>query len=103
MLNTHRPAHRSSETKYETSRPESGENSLTRFLAAPGLTSLECGADGVGHAGRSWPGARPLFTPVLPQLLVADNQTRGYAEASVWRRRNMETWRPALAAADGAA
>ncbi|OBG33189.1 hypothetical protein A5672_24765 [Mycobacterium alsense] len=78
------------ETKYEAWRLETGQDSLTRFLAALGLTSLVC--DGVGHEARSWLDARTLFTLAQPQLLVADDQTRGYAEASVWRRRDIETW-----------
>lgn len=62
------------ETKYKAWRLESGQESLTRFLAALGLTSLVC--DGVGHAARSWLDARTPLTPRQPQLLVADRQTR---------------------------
>lgn len=41
------------ETKYQAWRLESSQASVTRFLAAPGLTSLVC--DGAGHAEASVP------------------------------------------------
>ncbi|OBH67943.1 hypothetical protein A5682_12400 [Mycobacterium mantenii] len=80
------------ETKYQAWRLENGQDSLTRFLAAPGSTSLVCGADGVGHAARSWVDTRALFTPEQPLSLAADDQTRGYAEASVSPRGDTEAW-----------
>ncbi|CAM3411957.1 hypothetical protein MYCO108962_19160 [Mycobacterium colombiense] len=73
------------ETKYKAWRFESGQDRLSRFLAALGLTSLVCG---LGHAARPWLDARMLSAPARTQLLVVGN---------IWR------WGRAPTAPDGTA
>jgi hypothetical protein len=62
------------------------------------------GADGRAYEAQHWPEARTFWISLQENLLVADNQTRAYAEGSdaarerlayfAWRRRPDGSARP---------
>ena len=83
--------HRPPTTKRQSHVLESGRQGLTRFAEAAGQTVLVCGADGRGYRQQDWLDANTLYTPGQPNLLIADNHTRRYSDASVRGRRHLET------------
>ncbi len=69
---------------------ENGRNSLTRFLAKSGRMTVVAGADGRAYPPESWPESGTFWVPGQPNLLVEDNQTKGYRDAGPHRRRFLE-------------
>lgn len=74
-------------TKEESLRFESGRNSLTRQVRQRGLQVLVVDRDGRGYAPEEWPTSRTFRLQDQANLLVADNQTERYAQASADERR----------------
>ena len=66
---------------------ESGRHSLTRQVQARGLRALVVARDGAVYDQESWPASRSLWQGDQEGLLVADNQTRMYANGGIDRRR----------------
>jgi hypothetical protein len=91
LLREFAQARRSPRSKMDAYRLESGRAGLTRFVAVRGLATLVCGSDGLGHPPSEWPAAGTFFTPGQPRLLIADNQTRGYADGVLRHRRRLES------------
>jgi hypothetical protein len=70
------------ETKNATYRFEAGRSSLTAQLDERRLTTVVVGRDGASRTSGSWPDADVFWQGDQSQLLVADNQTRQYQDAS---------------------
>jgi hypothetical protein len=67
---------------------ESGPNGLTRQVAERGLETLVVGRDGEAYPPERWREANVFRTDSQANLLVADNRTRQYDEATGrWRRK----------------
>jgi hypothetical protein len=80
--------------KHEACLLESGRAGLSRFLVSRGLRLLVVGADGGVHAHEAWERSATFRMPGQPNLMIADNQTRAYAEGTLRQRRFLElvTW-----------
>ena len=66
---------------------ESGHRSMTRQLHALGLRTLVVDRDGATYDDEDWPASRTFWHREQEGLLVADNQTRLYANGGIDRRR----------------
>jgi hypothetical protein len=66
---------------------ESGRYSLTRQVQRRGLRTLVVDRDGVSYDQEDWPRSRTLWQGDQEGLMVADNQTRIYANGGLERRR----------------
>ena len=66
---------------------ESGRNSLTRQVQRMGLRTLLVDRDGTSYKHEDWHLSRTFWQGDQEGLLIADNQTRIYAEADAERRR----------------
>ena len=73
-------------TKSATNRFESGPDGLPTGLAHRGLSSVLVGADGVGYEVADWPKSVTFRLGDQANVLVTDNQTRGFAAMSKWQR-----------------
>ena len=73
---------------------ESGRNGFTRRVQAMNLRVLVAGKDGLGYGPEDWSRSGTYRQGKQENLLVADNQTRGYDKADVGSRRqlSMVTW-----------
>jgi hypothetical protein len=74
---------------------ESGENSLTCKIRNMGLICMIAGRNGKGYDTASW-GKSGVFRSLNQEnLIIADNQTRAYASASVINQLKMtvNTWK----------
>lgn len=73
---------------------ESGRQGITRQVEERGLDALVVGRDGRVFAADDWPASRTFRSGEQENLLVADNQTRQYQEASAQERRLLrrDTW-----------
>jgi hypothetical protein len=83
------------ESKMDAWLFESGDNSLTRKIRSMGLSCLIAGRNGKGYGTASW-GKSGVFRSLNQgNLIIADNQTRGYASASVINQLKMtiNTWK----------
>jgi hypothetical protein len=82
--------------KYDTYLMENGRRSITRQVQRMGLRTLVVDRAGVGYEPQQWPASRTFWQGDQEGLLVADNQTRSYAEADADRRRLLSTfaWGP---------
>lgn len=60
---------------------ESGKRSMTRQLLAMNLRALVVGRDGEAYEADQWPQSRTFRSGQQENVLIADNQTRAYAEA----------------------
>ena len=78
---------RSLDRKMDAHRLESGRDSLTRQVQRLGLRALVIDRDGAVYEHEDWPASRTLWQCDQDGLLVADNQTRLYAEGAIERRR----------------
>ena len=87
-------------TKAATNRFESGPDGLPTGLAQRGLASVLVGADGVGYEAADWPKSGTFRLGDQANVLVTDNQTRGFASMSKWQRALHEliTWGDFLSA-----
>ncbi|HEY5260846.1 MAG TPA: hypothetical protein VIJ33_01910 [Solirubrobacteraceae bacterium] len=72
--------------KMNAYRLESGRKGLTRQIEALGLRPLVVDRDGVAHEHRDWPRSHTFWQGDQEGLLVADNQTRIYANGDLVRR-----------------
>jgi hypothetical protein len=66
---------------------ESGRNSLTRQVQRLGLRTLVVARDGALYEPEEWPSSRTLWQGDQEGLMIADNQTRIYANGGIDRRR----------------
>jgi hypothetical protein len=66
---------------------ESGRSSITRQVERRGLRALVVDRDGNHHEHPDWAATRTLWQGSQERLLIADNQTRMYANGSYDRRR----------------
>jgi hypothetical protein len=68
---------------------ENGTPSITRQIAKRGLRTLIVGRDGYAYEPARWPESRTFRSGSQENLLIADNRTREYAEASPSRRAQL--------------
>jgi glycosyltransferase involved in cell wall biosynthesis len=89
-------------TKASTNRFESGPDGLPTALAQRGLSSILVGANGIGYEVADWPKSVTFRLGDQANVLVTDNQTRGFAGMSKWPRVLHErmTWGDFLSAKD---
>ncbi|MFI5037022.1 MAG: hypothetical protein ACHP93_00915 [Solirubrobacterales bacterium] len=66
---------------------ESGHRSFTRQMEGLGLRALVVDRDGAFFDPEDWPRSRTLWQGDQEGLLIADNQTRIYANGGIERRR----------------
>ncbi len=76
-------------TRHEAYRVESGRHSLTRQVRELGLRALVVDRQGVAYEHDRWDASRTLWQGDQEGLLVADNQTRGYARGDLVRRATL--------------
>lgn len=80
-------ARSSASTKWDTYRLESGPRSLTAQLSAAGVPPVVVDAGGVARGPADWHCGDVLFQAGQQDLLIADNQTRSYARATLSQRQ----------------
>ena len=68
---------------------ESGRKGFTRRVQALNLGVLVAGRDGLGYGVGEWPRSGTFLQGKQENLLVSDNQTRGYDEADAESRRRL--------------
>jgi hypothetical protein len=73
--------------KLAAHRLESGRRGITARLTAMGLRVVVVGRDGRAYERSQWPDSRTFWQSSQENLLVADNQTRAYADGDAQRRR----------------
>ena len=73
-------------SKRDAYRFESGKNGLTMQVVREGKRVLVVGKDGIAYEQERWHESRTFWQSEQENLLVADNQTRDYAEGSFSRR-----------------
>jgi hypothetical protein len=73
--------------KHDAHLLENGRNSVTRQVQRRGIRTLVVDRDGVAYDHQQWHRSRTFWQGDQEGLLVADNQTRVYAEADAQRRR----------------
>jgi hypothetical protein len=79
-------------SKMDTLALESGRRSITSQLRRLGLTSLVVDRDGAVYRPERWHRSRTLWQGQQEGLLVADNQTRHYADGDDARREILSTF-----------
>jgi hypothetical protein len=77
-------------SKMDAHRLESGHCNVTSFLRSKNLAVVVSGADEMAYEPEKWIVSRTFRTPCQSNLLVSDNQTRGYLMASLQVKRIME-------------
>jgi hypothetical protein len=77
--------------KWDALRFEGGRESMTRRLESRGLNVRVVGRDGVAYQKDDWPNSFSFRSGGQANLLVADNRTRQYADASHEERRRLNT------------
>jgi len=85
--------------KMDAYRLENGRHSITRQVRAFGLSSLIVDREGRFFDERDWPESRTLWQGDQEGLMIADNQTRIYANGGLDRRRLLSTFAWGRAAA----
>jgi hypothetical protein len=82
--------------KPDAYRFESGRRGLTRQVLGLGLDALVVDRDGVTYEPARWAESHTLWQGDQERLMMADNQTRSYAEGGTDRRRLLSTlaWGP---------
>jgi hypothetical protein len=78
-------------TKRSAYRFESGRNGLSATVRKQGGALLIVGRDGKAYSERDWPSAGIFRSRNQENLLIADNRTREYANASSQRRSELST------------
>lgn len=76
-------------SKLDAERFESGRRGMTRQLQARQLRALVVGRDGAAYPPDRWPTSRTFRSGEQENLLIADNRTQQYAEASVEERARL--------------
>jgi hypothetical protein len=80
------------ERKLDAYLLENGRNSFTRQLQRMGLGTLVVARDGSLYERERWPLSRTLWQRDQEGLLIADNQTRLYANGGMDRRRLLSVY-----------
>jgi hypothetical protein len=82
--------------KHDVHLLEHGRHSITRQLQRKGLRTLVVDRDGAAYDHEHWHRSRTFWQGDQEGLLVADNQTRRYAEGDAARRRLLSAfaWGP---------
>lgn len=75
------------DTKTAASRFESGPDGLPARLGAQGLSLVVVGADGTAYDVADWPKSRTFRMGDQSNILVADNQVRGFSAMSEWHKK----------------
>jgi len=80
--------------KHEALAFESGADGLSAQLRGAGLELLIIGADGTAYGPEQWPASRTFRSGDQENLLVGDNQTRGFTRLSPLGRVALQfiTW-----------
>lgn len=78
-------------TKRDAYRFEHGRRSMTAQVTSLGLAALVVGRDGAAYLSDGWMASRTYRSGDQENLLVADNQTRAYADGDAATRRDL-TW-----------
>jgi hypothetical protein len=71
---------------------ESGRDSLTRRVGRSGLRAVVVARDGSLYEHERWPASRTFWQGDQENLLIADNQTRLYANGDLDRRRLLSAY-----------
>jgi hypothetical protein len=71
---------------------ESGRHSVTRQVHGLGLRTLVVARDGAFYDHEDWPRSYTLWQGDQEGLMIADNQTRIYANGGIKRRRLLSTF-----------
>lgn len=79
-------------TKIHAYLLESGRNSITRQIERRGLRPLVVGKDGRGYEKQEWDASNTFWRDGQSNLLIADNQTRGYAAETPENQRMRESF-----------
>jgi hypothetical protein len=69
---------------------ESGRGGLTSFLRSRGLRPVVVGGDGRRFEPDDWIFSRTFRVPGQPNLMIADNQTKAYAQSDCRQRQILE-------------
>ncbi len=82
------------DTKWDAYRFESATNGFSKQIFNMGKKIIVVGKDGIGYDKEEWDKSRTFRQFGQENLLVADNQTREYQEASTKRRQFLSkaTW-----------
>ena len=85
-------------SKLEAHALESGKDGITRQVERRGLRAVVVGRDGRAYGADDWPESETFRSGTQANLLVADNRTRQYDEASAEMRRELRrgAWRGAV-------
>jgi hypothetical protein len=80
--------------KLDAWRLESGKHSITRQVLERGLQVLVVGCDGTPYPPERWPQSATFRSGEQANLLISDNRTQEYDQASPARRRQLTamTW-----------
>jgi hypothetical protein len=83
---------------------ESGRESFTSQVLAQGLRALVVARDGTTYEHTRWPVSRTFWQGEQEGLMIADNQTRSYANGNIDRRRLLSgfAWGPEADPSHGA-
>ncbi|MGH2865042.1 MAG: hypothetical protein ACRDJX_07300 [Solirubrobacteraceae bacterium] len=79
-------------SKVEAYEFESGRHSITRQVQSRGLRTLVVARDGAVYDQDRWPLSNTLWQGDQEGLLIADNQTRSYANGGIDRRRLLSSF-----------
>src|SRR5579863_78062 len=79
-------------TKMDAYSLESGRDSLTNRVMRSGLRALVVARDGSFYEHEHWPRSRTLWQGDQEGLLIADNQTRIYANGELRRRQMLSAY-----------
>jgi hypothetical protein len=87
--------------KADTYRLESGRRSITSQVRGLGLAARVVDRDGRAHEPAAWADSRTFWRADQDQLMIADNQTRLYADGDTRERRALERYAWGTAAVPG--
>ncbi len=79
-------------TKMDAYSLESGHDSLTHQILRLGLRVAVVARDSSLHEPKHWPQSRTFWQGDQEELLIADNQTRLYANGGLERRRLLSAY-----------
>ncbi|MET4608341.1 hypothetical protein ABIB90_007847 [Bradyrhizobium sp. JR4.1] len=79
-------------TKEDCFEFESGHTSMTNSIVRRGLYAVVVGADGKAYRSSEWSGSKTFRSGGQENILVSDNQTRGFEAMSLARRKLYEQW-----------
>jgi hypothetical protein len=79
-------------TKMDAYGLESGRENLTYRVGRSGLRAIVVARDGSRHGHENWPQSHTFWQADQEELLIADNQTRLYANGGLERRRLLSAY-----------